>query len=477
MTRHDALTPHDTTPELALDAIRMHSGPILLDLDETLYLRNSTEDFIDTARPRLLGLLLMRALDVARPWRWTGGEPTRDVWRVRLVIACIPFMFRRWHARVDQLARAHVNRRLAEALPSTEPVVATAGFTAIVTPLVAALGFPDARIVAAQHRGCIDRRNGKLHLTLAALGPDVVGRSLVLTDSSADRSLLDACARPLRTVWPEARYEPAFQSLYLPGQYITKVKRPGARYILRGILQEDFALWLLSSIGLSTQPVLHVVGLLLLLLSFWTIYERGYVANDLAALRFEVAPNLNPAFANSAVATPRFLPWVWAVTFALLAIAVLDWRHGPILRHLVAWVLVLAATYGWFLLYNRLDKNTRVWLFTGLQLARSAAFAAVVAVSPIGAVALGAHVVAKWVPYYIYRRHGTDWPEAPFHLIRLLFFVVLASLVSVAAGPGLLLNYTAPVVFAWMLLRARKELAAAVAAAHRIDRIPPGTPP
>ncbi len=71
----------------ALAELRRFRGPVLVDLDETLFLRNSTEDFIDTARPGILALLLMRLLDVLRPWRWSGGERTRDVWRVRLHFA------------------------------------------------------------------------------------------------------------------------------------------------------------------------------------------------------------------------------------------------------------------------------------------------------------------------------------------------------------------------------------------------------
>ncbi len=40
--------------------------------------------------------------------------------------------------------------------------------------------------------------------------------------------------------------------------------------------------------------MLHVVGLLFLLLSFWAVYERGYVDNDEIAARYEREPTLNP---------------------------------------------------------------------------------------------------------------------------------------------------------------------------------------
>ncbi|MBI3544986.1 MAG: hypothetical protein HY081_00095 [Gammaproteobacteria bacterium] len=468
----EAMTPHDVSPEAAIDAIRDHGGTVLLDLDETLYLRNSTEDFIDSARPRLLALLLMRLLDVIKPWRWTGGEATRDVWRVRLIAACFPWVQNCWKNRVAKLAERFTNLRLLAALksPGKTPIITTVGFQPIVTPLVAALGLPHARIVAARLSTFTDRCQGKLHMTVDALGQDTVRDALVLTDSPQDLSLLDACAHPLRTVWPEARYRRALNNVYLPGQYLTHVKRPGARYIVRGILQEDFAFWVLSSIALASLPLLHGLGLLFLLVSFWAIYERGYVDNDLIAARYEADPKLSAAFQDSPVATPRWQPWIWALVCGAIAIALLRWPQTPVARDYIVWTAVLLATHVWFALYNRFDKGTRVWMFAGLQFARSAAFIALVPIGFIGAAALGAHVLAKWVPYYIYRLGDKQWPEAPFHLIRLLFFVVLAAMLGFSQGFDSLVSNTALALLAWNLFRARQELSVAVTAATRLDR-------
>ncbi len=474
----DVITPHDVSPETAIGAIQDHGGPVLLDLDETLYLRNSTEDFIDSARPRLLALLLMMTLDVIKPWRWTGGETTRDVWRVRFISRCFPWTGNRWKNRVAGLAKDFTNRRLMAALksPGTTPIITTAGFQTIVAPLVAALGLPQAQIVAARLSTFDDRRDGKLHLTIGALGKDTVRRALVLTDSAQDLTLLDACARPLRAVWPEARHHRALSSVYLPGQYLMHVKRPGARYIFRGILQEDFAFWVLSSLALAAMPLLHILGLLFLLVSFWAIYERGYVDNDLIAARFETNPKLSAAFLASPVATPRWQPWIWAFACGAIAIVLLRWPVTPVPADFATWAVVLLATYGWFAMYNRFDKGTRIWMFAGLQFARSAAFVALVPIGQIGVAALGAHVLAKWVPYYVYRLGSKEWPKVPIYLIRLLFFVMLALLLAFSHGISLLLSWTALALLAWNLFRARQELAAVWTAAKRLDR-PAAKPP
>lgn len=478
MNSATAVTPHDVSPETAIVALLNYNGPVLLDLDETLYLRNSTEDFIDSAYPGILALLLMRALDVIKPWRWTGGESTRDVWRVRTISTLLPWTVRRWKRRVAELAARFANLRLVTALktPGMMPIIATVGFQPIVAPLVAALGLPQVRIVAARLSTFADRRGGKLHLVVDALGQETVRRALVLTDSVQDLALLNACARPLRAVWPGAHARRALNRVYLPGQYLTQVKRPGARYIVRGILQEDFAFWVLSSLALAALPLTHVLGLLFLLVSFWAIYERGYVDNDLIAARFERDPKLSAAFKEAPVATPRWQPWMWAFGCGAIGIYLLRWPATPVVMDFVKWIGVLLATHGWFLLYNRFDKAARVWLFCGLQFARTAAFVALVPIAMIGAAALGAHVLAKWVPYYVYRLGGKDWPDTPFHLTRLLFFVVLALLIAFVEGFSSLWTWTAAALLAWNLYRARQELKAAYQAATRLDRNPSKPP-
>lgn len=452
----------------ALAELRRFRGPVLIDLDETLYLRNSTEDFIDTARPGILALLLMRLLDVLRPWRWSGGECTRDVWRVRCILLLFPWTRSAWEKRCVPLAAAATNVALKSVLEDRAragdceaPVIVTVGFEAIVRPLVDALKVPQApQIIAARHNVFIDRRDGKLALSARALGAATIQRSLVITDSHQDAALLDVCAAPLLVRWPQARFRPALREVYLPGQYMTQVKRPGQRYISRGILQEDYALWVLAALPFA-QPLLHVVGLLFLLLSFWAIYERGYVDNDEVAAHFEREPTLNPAFFDAPVVTPRWRPWGWALVSGAIGTAMLRGAGLPGLYAFGAWVAVLLATYGAFLFYSRLDKLTRIWLYAGLQLARGAAFVAVVPISVIGAVAIGAHVFSKWVPYYVHRQSGKGWPKDGHFLPRLLFFVLLSVLLAFATGPAVLLSWPAALLLAWNIFRARHELAAA----------------
>ena len=301
------------------------------------------------------------------------------------------------------------------------------------------------------------------------LGVETVGCSLVVTDSINDRELLQICARPLLTRWPQAHYHRALSGVYLPGEYISQIKHPGERYIFRGILQEDFAFWLLSSIGLAINPATHLVGLLLLLLSFWTIYERGYVDNDLVASRHEPDPKLSATFGSVGVATPAVQPWIWALLAGAAAVAILHPDGMAFVVHFALWVAVLILTYACFVFYNRLDKTTRVWLYPLLQFARSAAFTVVVPIEPAGVAALGAHMLSRWVPYQLYRLTSDRWPNARPELVRLISFVLLSLMVVCALGPFVLVTWSAVALLLWNIFRARRDIYAVFNSARRLD--------
>ena len=195
---------YDAPPEAALAAIPAHDGPLLIDLDETLYLRNSTEDFIDCARPALLALLLLRVLDILKPWRLAGRD-TRDNWRVCAIAVLLPWTQWRWRAQARRLAAANTNQPLKAALDALprQPIILTTGFRPIVTPLLAEMGFAGAKIIAARLCCFADRRDGKLQLASAALGTETIDRCLAVTDSMADLDLLDRCAPPLEPSGPK----------------------------------------------------------------------------------------------------------------------------------------------------------------------------------------------------------------------------------------------------------------------------------
>ncbi|MDX2205222.1 MAG: haloacid dehalogenase-like hydrolase [Hyphomicrobiaceae bacterium] len=461
---------YDASPESALAALQIHDGPAIVDFDETLYLRNSTEDYIDCAWPGLFALFLLRLLDLVHPWRLTGHN-TRDTWRVLTVTLLMPWTRWRWRARTRRLAASYTNRQLADALSARAqpPIILTAGYRPIVRPLAAAMGFAGARLLAARTYSFADRRNGKLHMVTKAVGPETMREALVITDAIEDMDLLEKSGRPLRTVWPGAYYRKALSEVYLPGQYISQIKRPGERYILRGIIQEDFAFWVLCSIGLASNPVAHIGGLLLLLISFWAIYERGYVDNDLSAARYEADPKLSHTFGIEKVATPAVQPWIWALAAGAVGVGILHQEPVSFGIHYGLWAAALVVLYSCYKLYNRIDKKTRVWLYPFLQLARCAAFMIVVPIEPAGIAALSAHMFSRWVPYQIYRLTSSNWPDTYIDLVRLVAFVLMLAIVVAALGVSVMLTWGTLALLAWTVFRARRDLRSVFGSSSRID--------
>ena len=460
----------DASPDEAIANLMTHEGPIYIDLDETLYLRNSTEDYIDSAQPGVVAIALLQLLEFLRPWKWTGGQPTRDFWRVWLIRMSLPWVNVRWRSRVSALATQFVNSRLAAALNQHRHrvVIVTVGFMPIVQPLVEALGFGECRIIAAR-LGVQDRRNGKLQLVRAALGDEALSRALFITDSIDDVPVLARCRRPLRVVWPESLYPRALSRVYLPGLYLSLVKRPGQRYIWRSVIQEDFAYWVLGTLALAAHPASHLCGLALMSLSLWSIYERGYADNDWAAANLESAGKLSTEFSNGGVVTPRFQPWLWAATSGVVAMYLLG-PQSAFAANCAKWAAVLIATHLIFRWYNRMDKSTRIWIYPLLQAARLLSIAAIVLVTPAGSMALGALVMARWVSYYFYRLQSGTWTNILPNSMHLLFFTIAIGTLGIGVGLDAVVTWTTAGLVSWSLFRARTELRSLLRNARRIDR-------
>ncbi|MGE3916563.1 MAG: hypothetical protein AB7F78_12780 [Hyphomicrobiaceae bacterium] len=465
MATHVAAENWTQSAEAAERAIADHSGPLIVDLDETLYLRNSTEDFIDTAAPGLLGRLLFVMLDILRPWLLTGGRQTRDAWRVR-VAALVPFALRRWRKRAVQLAAGNTNDRLRKLSEKrTDLTVATLGFDPIVRPLVEAMQLGRHRLVASAMGSFADRRAGKLAKLSDAIGRDAIARATVVTDSLDDRDLLAQCRKPLLVKWPGARFVPAHAGVYLPIVYTHRVKRANLGFVQRSILGDDYMLWLLASVALTTGTLSslasHAAGLLLLILSFWTIYEQGYVDNDKVAERYEANPVLTEEYHLVSVRNSVIQAWLWAAGLGIAGIAVIQQTWLPAVTTIAAWLSALLALHGVYILYNRVDKQTRVWLYAVLQMARAAAFVVVVPVSITGAIALVAHAISRWIKYFVYRASRQAWPaEIPDNVIRLVLFAMLLAPLLKAKPFDEVALLTALLLAAWFTFRAAPRLVA-----------------
>lgn len=392
-------------------------------------------------------------------WRWTAkdsfAETLRPKWlaapayfglnrylpaRIQFLVLMLmfPWSLPRWMGLRRQLLQQWVRQPLLEALrqhPGPVRIQSAPGARFFVRALLKVM---------------------ELEAEIVDLPPDSRGRSAVVGESQS---------YPLPKM--DAPKE-ALLGVYMPLWYTREIKRPGARYITRGILMDDFAFWLLAAmwVGLPLWAIpLQALALGMLLLAFWCIYEIGYRENDEVAIRYESNPTLSKNIHRANRRPGGWAPWIWAASLGAAATALVEIaREQPTLEHAAmaygGFMLALIVTRRAFGLFNSLPKTQRVWVFPILHLGRNFSFALVVPISMLGGSLLLANTLARTVPYSIYRitkiKTWQNYPEATLRLGIVLSFGLLL-LLSMPA-PGLTEFLTAAAIIGWCVHRARHEL-------------------
>lgn len=189
---------------------------ILVDFDETLWLRNSTEEFLKSVRPRMLAHAILKSLALLRPWRLVPDRASRphckDWMRVIAIAVCLPWSLVIWRRKAARLGPVHANRELMNLLRARESssvFVITLGFRPVVAPLLSAVAGKDFNLIAAPlPTGMIWRSRGKHAAARARLTAGQLSGATAITDSAADVDLLCAVGNGLLCKWPGARYAP-----------------------------------------------------------------------------------------------------------------------------------------------------------------------------------------------------------------------------------------------------------------------------
>tara|TARA_R110001599_G_scaffold49126_7_gene140441 strand:- start:2832 stop:4292 length:1461 start_codon:yes stop_codon:yes gene_type:complete len=411
----------------------------IIDFDETLFLSNSTEDYLASARPAwLMAWLLLLAGGLARLLkRLPGGDAWVDPMRVALVTWLIPGTLRRWRAEAPQRVAADFNTELWAMLAGQRERlrVVSAGFRVIIEPLLAASPAAGLPLLACEtgRTGARQRRAGKVAMLHADIGERRLATSAAVTDAVGDLPLLDAVGHPFRVVWPNARYRRAGDRVYLPLRYVTRIKHPGEQLIRRVILMEDFAVWWLATVFAATQPLAHTAGLLALLLSFWCVYERGYAENDHVARKFERDGVLGPHDSLAPLFDRPLQGWIWALGSGAVAVLLLR-PDAPLMAGLI-WFLTLLALRLTYTAYNYSYKPARLWLYPLLQGFRGLAPLAVIPFVPVGVIAGIALALSRWMPYFAYRTQGGTYQHVHLRSTRFVLLLLLLGGLALAGVP------------------------------------------
>jgi hypothetical protein len=452
------------------------ASQVLVDFDETLLLRNSTEEYLGTLQPKIVGIYFLTLLDYLKPWNWfpgrLRGEVSRDWVRVASATMLFPWTLLLWPGYAKKLAQIHQNQILVNALQSNSYLkvsVTTDGFRPVVAPILRHLQLDGAELHACRlWLGGVDRLHGKYNRLKKTIGIDEISNSIVITDSPNDIALLQSARQAYLIQWPQSRYIQAMAAAYAPFLYVVKFKH-SLKYLLNGILMDQWMILVLASSWVAPQPILHAVGLLFLIASFWCIYELGYYENDYVAEQYEKNPNLKETTLIRPEA-PVIQPWVWAGLLSVPGLLLLQWAmmaelkltiNSAIIEKILwmapCWLAMLLVMRLVYWAFNHVDKRTRVWLYILLQYSRLPAFAIFILVSPVGTILLSSQTLVSWVRYVVYRYQG-NMNEVPHAIFRLATLCFLGTMLVISNGIDAVLTWQAGAILGFCLVRSLSTL-------------------
>lgn len=269
--------------------------------------------------------------------------------------------------------------------------------------------------------------------------------------------------------------------IYIPLLYSEKVKRPGQKYFTHHILGEDFAILLLSFTLFSSYPLSNALGLFLLQVSFWCIYEIGYIENDILGEKFEDKAVLSYNYNSYEYSFRWWQPWIWAFSSSLLGVMILS-KDLVIASNPLDILLLMGFTYNllqmfegfllWigfllvlrllFHVYNNLNKQSRVWFYLLLQGCRYCGFLVVLTTNIIGLLLLASKILTRSIQYILYRYMGgksNDWPlDFPRYFFLLLIYLFLLLIVATNNRDlSLIINYRVALTIIFCLVRGSKN--------------------
>jgi len=479
-------------PEKAVEAIQTAgmNNPIIVDFDETLFLRNSTEAYLDSVYPRTAGAFFLMGLKALKPWKLLPARLRDDkvskYWFLVVAVTLLfPWTLLVWRSRAKSLAEKQWNQPLVAALnanPNAQIVVATLGFDLILKPLLKHLPITlsasiENNVVACRFwQGAIDRAKGKCEMVTEALGAAAVAKAVAVTDAEHDAPLLAKVETPCLVVWPDAEYIPAMSDIYIPLFYSEKVKNPNKAHFLKHVLLGHWAFLAIALSTLSPHPVWNATSLLMLVVSYWCVYEIGYQENDLVGEKYEKKPILSKNYdvykSRLNLNTPA--PWYWATAIALPALLLLEMsklssssaqaafatvtQQGSqlLMLDMAIWIGFLVAVRLTFWLYNQFNEEARIWIYPFLQVQKLFGFTLLLGTGSVGVMLLLSLCVSRWLHYAIYRCGGDRW-RFPLNLSCLLMFVMLLSSVAISSPtPEAFISWQAAIALGYCMLRAAK---------------------
>ena len=432
-------------------------GRVYLDFDNTLFLWNSTEAFLNEARPSSVLAPLLKLVSGLVPWKWIGRDGYfiwRDAARLLLVVVLAPWTIAWFRSNAPAIYARERNALLESVVSGVDPariVIVSFGLHWIIRALLAGSPLARARIVAPGIFGLgLARGSGKIALLAKAglvINPDT---DIVVTDSAKDDAdILAVAARGHAMLWPLANTDPALASSYFPFFYTARIKRtPG--FLVKQVFLEELPVILIMFASLYGPAIVPIIlCLLLLFVSYTLVYEIGYAENDRVGEQSEADPRLSSAFFRFRDFRLEPDAWIWAFAATLGAFAVVpaSMQQAMLERlHLAGlvspewaltvlaavWMAFLAVSLAVFFVFNHVPLAWRVFAYLPLHATKYFGPLLFLPIHPAG-VALGlAQIVRTWSMYAI-RRAGGNEHILSSQMVRLNFLIVFSVVVFAIA--------------------------------------------
>ena len=260
------------------------------------------------------------------------------------------------------------------------------------------------------------------------------------------------------------------KNVYLPFSYLEKVKRVGENYTKGIIFEDDLPILLFAFSWQATHPILHGLGILCLLISFWCVYELGYYENDYVADKYEQQPKLSLSYHIYKRMMKTKYPWLWSLAFGFCGVIILQQsfvgRSEITISHFIllgCWSGFLVSLRGCFWIYNYINKATRTWVYMVLQFLRYYGFVVVTPTNLIGASLLCSNILTRSLLYITYRYCGGSighWPDGvPKKLLRWLIFILILVALSIGLNSLELWRSTQTwAIFLWCLIQGKGQI-------------------
>ncbi len=453
----------------------------LVDFDYTLFLSNSTEEFLNCARPASLLALVLKILGAIAPWRVLigGTQVWRDVFRVGLIILLSPWILISFRHRAAELFERSLNTQLDSILANISPqniVIVSFGFEFIVRAFIGNSRYAESKLIAPSFFSMAKyRHRGKLAM-LKDHGLHIDEDSdVVITDSAeGDADLLAAVKNSFHIIWPEQITKHAFHDAYIPFYYTAYVKRDPQFFIKQVVLEELpivlFAFGILAPvINLSV-----VLSLVFLFAAMIMVYEIGYAENDRIGYLTEEDPKLTDAFFEHQNYKLQPQAWIAALLTTVVGLSLLDTTATHELANRLSlspdeyWRILATASALWmaaifvcrsiFWIFNHVPILSRLYVYLPLHASKYFAPLILLSCNSVGYALISAHIVRTWSLYAI-RRAGGDIELVSSQLTRLVFLLMFIPIFSYAlAHDDVWVSWTTWLVIGWCVIRSVPEV-------------------